>query len=64
MYEHAGPDEMGVKLRGANWLSGEIEQHPARKWREKHRVILTITHTFYRHSHNTRDSSDLFFSDL
>lgn len=32
MYEHAGHDETGVKLREANWLSGVIEQHPAVKW--------------------------------
>ena len=46
MYEHAGPDETGVKLRGTNWLPGVMEQHPASKWKNTHRVTLTITHTF------------------
>lgn len=36
MYEHAGPEDRGVKLRDANWLSGVIEQHPASKWRNTH----------------------------
>lgn len=35
MCEHAGPDETGVKLRDANWLSGVIEP-PSCKQMEKH----------------------------
>lgn len=46
MYEHAGPDEAGVKLRDANWLSGVVEQHPASKWGNTHKVTLKITYTF------------------
>jgi len=43
MYGHAGLDEATVKWRGANWLSGIIEQHPASKWRNTY--CGTLSHS-------------------
>lgn len=37
-------DVMGVKLRDANWLSGEIEKHPASKWRNTPSVTNNNAH--------------------
>lgn len=59
MYERAGADRTGVKLRDANWLSGEIEQQPCERMGKKNTQSDADNNTNTHMMHHISDQSEL-----